>query len=84
MADKQNQALSKLKRDLEIAYHHGDEREMKDVLQSIFNVEDVDLYSQVLAICRESSSSLYSRGKSIQAITLCEFKDWAKKHVSDD
>ena len=84
MADKQNQVLSKLKRDLEIAYHHGNEGDIKNVLQSIFNIEDVDVYSQVLAICRESSSSLYSRGKSIQGITLCEFKDWIKKHVSND
>lgn len=81
MAGKQKQTLSKYLRDLEEASRRGAEQDMKSVLQKIFDIEDADLYSLVLAICRESRSTINSTKKPIAAIALDEFKDWLETHV---
>ena len=81
MAGKQKQTLSRYLRDLEEAYRHGDEQDMKNVLQKMFDIEDADLYSLVLAICRESRSTINSKKKSITEMALDEFKDWLDTHV---
>ena len=82
MADELRKVVGSCLRDIEKARYHGNENDMKIVLGEIFDIKDVDLYSLVLAICRESNGNFLNQEQSVVAMILDEFKGWLEKHVS--
>ena len=76
-----NNALVKCLKDLERSYEHGSEQDVRNVMQRILIMDDVDLYALVLAIVKESNSTLYSKKKSISEVALEEFIVWLETNV---
>ena len=83
MAKSLQDTLRQCLEDLERCYDKGNDKDIQETLQKIFCLKDVDFYSLVLAIVKESKHVYYLQRKSIAEVTLNTFKNWLLSKVNE-